>query len=178
GDGGPGRNNRLVEFVDRTDQMIERARRHEFAYAGPIGVELVEPATGRIDCEEMSAQDVRQSRRLRCGIAASAPRLHEVRPDGFGDRPDPARSRVMGAVDANRIDDQSGLVEAEAVGMGIERVDEWLRRTTAGLLVTAYQPNPFVVMTRSPQLARRALGRGEIGGEVFAQDAVVGTKEA
>src|SRR5262249_54633183 len=96
---------------------------------------------------------------------------------GLGDRPDAARPRVMGAARAQFVDDQSGTVKAETVGVRIEGIDVVLHRKPVRPLEATQQPDPFVVMARLDQLPGNARSRCKVRREVFADDPAFGAEE-
>ena len=76
------------------------------------------------------------------------------------------------------VNDQSGVVKSISIGEAVQRIDIGLHRTAADLLVAPQQPDPFVVVSGLDKAAGDAIGRLEVGGEVLAQDAGIGSEEA
>ena len=84
----------------------------------------------------------------------------------------------MGAIDEKRVDDQSGIIKSISIGKAVQRIDIGLHRTAADLLEAPQQPDPFVVVSGLDKAAGDAIGRLEVGSEVLAQNAGIGSEEA
>ena len=157
--------------------MVERARGNEVGHPPAVLVNAISPNSRHRSPKER----VRQScSTTRCSIvAAGTSRLafNDVRLQAFGVWPGAPRPRDWSSGHIDLVDDETLLVPAVTIGVGIERRRKRRGGACRCLLEFPKQPGPFVMMSRLRDAAGGVRKRAKILSKILAQSTRVRAEE-